>query len=144
MKAYLTLVLIAGNLIIFEARPQTIVGTWQLIRQTTCLDEEMDTDEETSELVDDMESRSRGTGSVIRFKDNNTGDESLRMIDSRKSSGKQPFLYRFDGEKLYLLDKKSQTIVGSYDVENLTPDSLIFTNATRVCETRVFVRVSEE
>ena len=127
------------------ANAQSLIGTWQLVNQTTCLSEEIDTeDAETDELINDMESRSSGTNSVIRFKDNMSGEENIRMFESRKSSKLNSFLYKFDGSSLYLLDKKSKLLLGSYTIESFTSDSLIFSNAVRACETRVFVKVSEK
>lgn len=127
------------------ANAQSLIGTWQLVNQTTCLSEEIDTeDAETDELINDMESRSSGTNSVIRFKDNMSGEENIRMFESRKSSKLNSFLYKFDGSTLYLLDKKSKLLLGSYTIESFTSDSLIFSNAARACETRVFVKVSEK
>jgi hypothetical protein len=124
---------------------QSLIGTWQLVKQTTCLSDELGgEDAETEELVLDMQSQSSGTNSVIRFKDNSSGEENVRIIDSRKSSRLNTFLYKFDGNNLYLLDKKSKLLLGSYTVENFTADSLIFSNAARPCETRVFVKISEK
>ncbi len=127
------------------AHSQSLVGTWQLVRQTTCLSDELGgEDPETDELVTDMQSRSSGTASVIRFKDNTNGEENIRMFDSRKSTKLNSFLYKFDGNTLHLLDKKSRLLLGSYTIESFTADSLIFSNAARACETRVFVKVSEK
>jgi hypothetical protein len=124
---------------------QSLIGTWQLVKQSTCLSEELgEEDAETEELVLDMQSQSSGTNSVIRFKDNSSGEENVRIINSRKSSRLNTFLYKFDGNNLYLLDKKSKLLLGSYTIENFTADSLIFSNAARPCETRVFVKISEK
>ncbi len=125
----------------FHVRSQSIVGTWQLVSQTTCLESEMEEDEETNELLNNMKSQSRGTNSVIEFKDNNMGSESLKMIDKRKANKTSNFMYKVDGDVLYMLDKKSHLLIGSYDIERLTSDSLIFSNAARACETRIFVKI---
>lgn len=121
---------------------QSILGTWQLTKQTSCLEQNIDENEEGVEgLIADMSSMSSRTPKVIEFKDDNTGKESIRIIDSRKSSGTSSFLYKYDGNNLYILDKRSRTIKGAYTVETLTADSLIFSNTTRPCETRVFVKI---
>lgn len=121
---------------------QSITGSWQQTKETTCMEETMESlDEDFSELKDDMKSMSSRTPQVIEFKDNNTGVESVRIIDTRKSSGKSSFLYKLEKNNLYILDKKSQTIKGAYTVEKLSSDSLILSNSSRPCETRVFVRI---
>lgn len=147
MRILLTFLLIPLG--IFSVKSQSIVGTWQLTSQTSCLDvslaedDDAETDEE-DDLVAEMKNMSDGgTNSVIRFKDNQTGAESIRMIDSRRSTKKNNFLYKLDDGNLYILDKKSRLLLGSYEIERLTSDSLIFTNARKACETRVFVRVKE-
>lgn len=127
------------------ATGQSLIGTWQLVNQTNCVDDELgEEDEDTEELIGDMKSRDSGTNSVIRFKDNTNGEENIRMIGSRKSTRMNSFMYKFDGNNIYLLDKKSKLLLGSYIVESITPDSLIFSNAARVCEMKVFVKVSDK
>lgn len=143
MKSILVVIILMFFVSLTKA--QSLIGTWQLVNQTTCLSDEIDAeDAETDELINDMKSRSSGTNSVIRFKDNMSGEENIRMFDSRKSSKLNSFLYKFDGSTLYLLDKKSKLLLGSYTIESFTSDSLIFSNSARACETRVFVKVSEK
>lgn len=120
---------------------QSIVGKWQLTSRSTCLDDDMETTEEEDELVSEMESRQSGTASVIEFKENKTGSENLRIMDKRKSTRTSSFLYKVDGEVLYLLDKKSRLLKGTFDIEKLSGDSLVFSNAARACETWILVRI---
>lgn len=121
---------------------QSIVGRWQLVKQSTCVEEEMGGDDaETQELIEDMKGMSGKTPQVIEFKDNNTGQENTKIINKRKSYNSKSFLYRFDGRELYFLDKKSRTIIEGFTVEKLESDSLIISNSSRVCETKIFVRV---
>lgn len=113
-----------------------------MVRHSSCLEEKVgDEDEATNDLLDDIRSRESGTQSVIRFNDDSSGDESIRLLDSRKSKKRNNFLYRYSEGKLYFLDKKSRLLMGSYDVDRLSADSLVFSNATRACETRIFVRL---
>ena len=124
---------------------QSLIGTWQLVNQTSCIDDELGEDEEdTQELLADMKSRNSGTNSVIRFKDNANGEENVRMIGSRKSTRMNSFMYKFDGSNIYLLDKKSKLLLGSYIIESITSDSLIVSNAARVCDMKVFVKISDK
>jgi len=121
---------------------QSIVGRWQLMKQSSCVEEEMGEEEgETQELIEDMKGMSGKTPQVIEFKDNNTGQENTKIINKKKSYNSKSFLYRLDGSGLYFLDKKSRTIIEGFTVEKLESDSLIITNSSRVCETKIFVRV---
>jgi hypothetical protein len=120
----------------------SIVGRWQLVKQSNCVEEEMDeTDGDTQELIEDMKGMSGTTPQVIEFKDNNTGQENTKIINKRKSYNSKSFLYRLNEDGLYFLDKKSRTIIEGFTVEKLDPDSLIISNSARVCETKIFVRV---
>lgn len=142
MRAFSIAILAAFSAIFVQTNAQSLVGTWQLVGHTTCLEEELgDEDEATNVLLEDIRSRESGTSSVIRFKADNSGDESIRLLDSRKSNKRNNFLYRYSEGKLYFLDKKSRLLVGSYDVDRLSSDSLVFSNASRACETRTFVRL---
>jgi hypothetical protein len=121
---------------------QSIVGRWQLVKESSCVEDELSPDDaETEELVNDLKSMSGATPQVLEFKDNNTGNESTKIISRKKSYNSKGFLYRFDGEGLYFLDKKSKTIIEGFTVEKFEADSLIITNSTRVCETKIFVRI---
>ena len=126
-----------------KAHSQSLVGTWQLVSETSCLENDIVGDEEEADLVADLKSRSSGTQSIIEFKDNNTGSESLHIMNKKKVSGTSHFLYRYNDGTLYLLDKKSHLLIGSYDVEKITSDSLIFSNASRSCEIRILIKVKD-
>ena len=121
---------------------QSIVGRWQLVKESSCVEDELSPDDvETEELVNDMKSMSGATPQVLEFKDNNTGHESTKIISRKKSYNSKGFLYRYDGDGLYFLDKKSRTIIEGYTVEKIESDSLIITHSSRVCETKIFVRI---
>lgn len=98
----------------------------------------------TQRLVEDMKSRGSATASTITFKDNQAGEESTRILNSRKSGYSKNFLYKFDGEMLMVLDKRSRTITDNYIVEKFSADSLILANASRPCETRIFLKISKK
>ena len=110
----------------YTAQAQSIVGKWQLVKQTSCLDENLDTNEETGieELVDDMKSMSGATPQVIQFKDKNVAEESTRIISKSKSYNSKSLLYKFSGDALHFLDKKSRTILESFTVEKFEADHL--------------------
>jgi len=119
---------------------QSIVGKWQLARQTSCIEDELSGGEE-SDLIDDMKSRSGADIQVIQFKDNNSAEENTKIINSRKSYNSKALLYKFTGDALYILDKRSKTIIEAFTVEQISADSLIISNSARACETKVFVKI---
>jgi hypothetical protein len=122
------------------ATAQSLVGKWQLSKQTSCIESEIESGDE-EDLVDDMKSRDAASPQVLHFKDNKSGEESTRILSRRKDTNSKGFLYKFDGTTLHILDKRSQTISESYIVEKLDGDSLILSNASRACDTKVFVRI---
>lgn len=121
---------------------QSIIGKWQLIKQSNCVEDEMDEEEGgVKEMVEDMKALSGSEPQILEFKDNNTASESTKIINKKKSYNSRSFLYRFDSEHLYILDKRSRTIIDGFVVEKFDGDSLIISNAKRVCDTKVFVRL---
>ena len=139
MKKLMLLLAMTGCALFSQA--QSIVGRWQLVKQSTCVEDELgEVDEDTQALVDDMKASAGATPQVLELRDNNTGQESTKII-SKKKSYSSKFLYRYNENGLYFLDKKSQTIIEGYTVEKLEGDSLIISNSSRVCETKIFVRI---
>ena len=140
MKTIACLLVLISLTMVCQA--QSLVGRWQLVKESSCVEDELSPDDvETDDLVNDMKSRSGAAPQVIEFKDNNSGHESTKIISRKKSYNSKGFLYRFDGQGLYFLDKKSRTIIEGFTVEKLEADSLIITNSARVCETKIFVRI---
>jgi hypothetical protein len=127
-----------------QANAQTIVGTWQLVKQTSCLEDDMPLENDTIEdMMMKMNAMSDATPQVIKFKEKGTGEESTRILGKRRSANDKNFLYKFDTETLYILDKKSQTIIDAYTVDKFSSDSLILSNASMACETKIFVKIKE-
>lgn len=128
--------------ITITAAGQSLIGNWQMVKQSNCLDNEMSAATESSqELVEEMKSRSSATPVVVKFKDKSSGEESVRVLTKRKAANNKNFLYKFDGETLLILDKKSRTITDSFLVEKVDADSLILSNVSRPCETRIFLKI---
>lgn len=126
----------------FVGQTQSIVGRWQLIKQSNCVEDELGEDEgSVQEMVEDMKGLSGAEPQILELKDNNTGQESTKIISKKKSYNSKSFLYRLADGNLYFLDKRSKTIIDGYTVEKMDGDSLIISNATRVCETKIFVRL---
>jgi hypothetical protein len=120
----------------------SIVGHWQLVKQSNCVEEELGEEEaETQELIEDMKGMSGKTPQVLEFRDNNTVHESTKIVSKKKSYNSKSMLYRMNEGGLYFLDKKSRTIIETFTIEKLASDSLIISNSARVCETKIFVRI---
>jgi len=141
MKPIVTAVLLCCAFVTF-GQSQSIIGSWQLVKQTSCLDDNIElNDEGVEEVLSDMKSMSGPTPQVIKLKENNTAEESTKIVSRKKSYNSKSFLYKFDGQSIYFLDKKSHTIIEGFTVEKFEGDSLIISNAARACETKVFLRV---
>jgi len=121
---------------------QSIIGNWQLVKQTSCLDDNIElNDEGVEEVLDDMKSMSGPMPQVMKLKEKNAAEESTKIVSRKKSYNSKSFLYKYDGQSIYFLDKKSRTIIEGYTVEKLKGDSLIISNSARACETKVFLRI---
>jgi hypothetical protein len=141
MKVLMIILLFTASLV---TQGQSIVGKWQLIKQSTCIEDELDEDEleeEDNELVDDMKAMSAPSTQVLQFRENNTAEENTKIINRRKSYNSRALMYKFSGTSLYILDKRSKTIIETFNVEKISPDSLIISNSARVCETKVFLKI---
>jgi hypothetical protein len=141
MKTFIFMMALSSGIMVCQA--QSIVGRWQLSKQSNCVESELDEEEDASvkEMVDDMKGLSGSEPQILEFKDNNTGSESTKIINKNKSYNSKSFLYRYNEGSLYILDKKSRTIIDGFTVEKLDNDSLIISNVERVCETKIFVRL---
>lgn len=140
MKKLILLLALTGFALSGQA--QSIVGRWQLVKQSSCVEDEVSGDDDSTQaLIDDMKSMSGAAPQILELKDNKTGEESTKIISKKKSYNSKSFLYRYNEENIYFLDKRSKTIIEGYTVEKLDGDSLIISNASRVCETKIFVRI---
>ena len=120
-----------------------ILGSWQLVKQGSCVEEVANSqDDAAAELRKEM--GANASAQIVSFKGNSTGEESTRILNSTKTANTKKFYYKFNGEMLLILDKKSQTISDSYLVDKFTSDSLIISNASRPCEIRIFVKINQE
>ena len=142
MKTILTIFCLCLSATLYS---QSLVGEWQLIKQSTCMEQKLPAvSDSTQDLINDMKSRSTATASTVTFKDNQSGEESTRILNSRKNGYSKNFLYKFDGESLMVLDKRSRTITDNFIVEKFSADSLILANASRPCETKIFLKISRK
>ena len=140
MKTIIFVMVLGFSTVIAQA--QSIVGRWQLVKQSNCVESELGEEEAgVKEMTEDMKGLSGAEPQILEFKENNTGEESTKIISKKKSYNSKSFMYRYNEGTLYFLDKKSKTIIDGYTVEKMDGDSLIISNATRVCETKIFVRI---
>lgn len=143
IKALFILGFIVTAPVVVLAQSASLVGTWQLVRQSSCLEETASAQNDTlSDLRNEMHSRTSPTPRVVYFRDNSIAEESTRIFNSRRPANTKKFLYKFNGEMLLVLDKKSHTLSDSYIVDKFTADSLIISNASRPCETKIFVKIN--
>lgn len=123
---------------------QSITGTWQVIKESTCLGNELDTPTEAEEeLAARMETLSGQTPKVLQFNPNNSGEQNWKMVGKKKATAKEKFLYKVADDVLYLLDKKSRLITDTYLVQVITEESLVLVNKSRPCERMELVRVKQ-
>ena len=141
MKTIIFIVMIMVGASICQA--QSIVGRWQLVKQSNCVETELDEEEDAGmkEMVSDMKGLSGAEPQILEFKENNNAQESTKIINKKKSYNSKSFMYRYSEGSLYILDKKSRTIIEGFTVERLEADSLIISNAARACDTKIFVRI---
>lgn len=95
-------------------------------------------------LREEMHSQTSPSPQIVSFKANSSGEESTRILNSGKTANAKKFYYKFNGEMLLILDKKSQTISDNYIVDKFTRDSLIISNSSRPCEIRIFVKINQQ
>ena len=139
MKQYTTIIALLLCFMTCFCKAQSLVGSWQLIKQTTCLEEPAPND--TSNQKGIVQNLTGQDPIIVRFIDQQNGEESAKILNTRKSSGTKNFMYKFDGSTLYILDKRTRTIAETYDIDSFQGDSLIISNTARACETRVFVKL---
>ena len=127
-----------------SAQNANIIGTWQLVKQTSCVEEVASDGVQNKAQLDNALPEEVAPGLLVSFKGNATGEESAPILNSARAGNSKKFYYKFNGDMLLILDKKSQTISDSYMVDKFTADSLVISNASRPCEIRIFVKINEE
>jgi hypothetical protein len=137
----LLIIFLSGISIICPA--QDLLGKWQLVRQSTCVEDDLDpVSKEEEEIISEMKSMSGALPQVIQFRENNKAEESTKIFNRRRSYNSNALLYKHTPSALHILDKKSRMIIESFTIEKLTADSLIISDAARACETKVFVKIN--
>lgn len=112
-----------------------IIGSWQLVKQSSCL-------EQAANAPLHEGADASATQGIVTFKDNASAEESQPVLNASRTTNSKKFFYKFRGDMLLILDKRSQTISDSYIVDKISQDSLIVSNAARPCETHIFVKIN--
>jgi len=75
MKTFIFLMVFGSASLICQA--QSVVGRWQLVKQSNCVESELGEGEaSTQEMVEDMKGLSGASPQVLELKENNTGEEN--------------------------------------------------------------------
>lgn len=122
---------------------QSLIGKWQLQKKSTCLDGQLKADSATQALLNEMKSQAKpAMAEVLEFKENGSGSETTSILSSRKTYNPKAFLYRYAGGTVYILDKKSHTLVEELIIDRLEGNELILSNSQRPCETSIWIRIN--
>jgi hypothetical protein len=122
-------------------KAQSIVGTWQQVGETSCIQTELKESETEKELLPAMGGTQNSVAKLIRFFEKGGGEEGIFSKGSKKGSGMNAFQYKVIGQELQFLDKRSGIITQRFIVDELTEGSLKIHNAMKDCEARTFTRV---
>jgi hypothetical protein len=123
-----------------QLQAQSVVGTWQLVEEQTCLQVLFEKSETEKELEQSMGSSKNAVAKLIRFDKKETGEEGIFSQGNKKGTGMNSFRYNVKGNELRFLDKKSGIITQRFVIDELTESSLKIHNAMKDCEVKIFSR----
>jgi translation initiation factor 6 (eIF-6) len=123
-----------------QLQAQSVVGTWQLVEEQTCLQVQFEKSETEKELEQSMGSSKNAVAKLIRFEKKGTGEEGIFSQGNKKGTGMNSFRYNVKGNELRFLDKKSGIITQRFVIDELTESSLKIHNAMKDCEVKIFSR----
>jgi hypothetical protein len=124
-----------------KLQAQSVVGTWQLVEEQTCLQVQFEKSETEKELEQSMGSSKNAVAKLIRFDKKETGEEGIFSQGNKKGTGMNSFRYNVIGNELRFLDKKSGIITQRFVIDELTESTLKVHNAMKDCEVKVFSRI---
>jgi hypothetical protein len=137
-----TIISLALALISFTAFSQSIQGTWQMTDNKTCFQTNMKETETEKELEGMMGGNSASSvAKLIIFKKDGSGQEGIFSVGKKKGSDMNSFQYKFSGQELNFVDKKSGMITKRFIIDELTETSLKIHDAVKECETKSFTKV---
>jgi hypothetical protein len=124
-----------------QLQAQSVVGTWQLVEEQTCLQVQFEKSETEKELEQSMGSSKNAVAKLIRFEKKGTGEEGIFSQGTKKGTGMNSFRYNVRENELRFLDKKSGIITQRFVIDELTESTLKIHNAMKDCEVRILSRV---
>lgn len=136
-----TLLVSAFMLACHFGHSQTLVGTWQLTEEKTCLEIEMKESDTETELLKDMKSSANAVARTLKFDRKGKGEEGVFEQGRKKGSDVHAFTFRYEENKIAFLDPKSGIMTRQWIVDELTASTLRMHNAARDCESKVFTRI---
>jgi len=137
-----TLFVLIFALIAMTSYSQSIQGTWQMTESKTCFQTNMKESETEKELAPMMGGNSTSTvAKLITFNKDGSGKEGIFSVGRKKGEEMESFRYKFSGQELNFVDKKSGMILHRFVVDELTETSLKIHDAVKECETKAFTRV---
>ena len=143
MKTYIFLLVL---MVSQTAWAQSLVGKWQLMKQTSCIESELDNpnqSEDMDDLMAEMNSRKNRTADVIQFKTNYKGEQSTSILGKRKDVNDKNFIYNLTDKQLDILDPKSKTIIQTYIIEEITVSEMILADVNRTCDKKYFKKLPQ-
>ncbi len=132
-------------LLAWQAKAQSIVGSWQLTEEKTCFQSEMENMKKT-DTEKELEQSMGGSGQqsvarVIKFDRKGGGEDGIFSTGKKKAADMSAFKYKVNGNELDMLDAKSGIITQRLIIDELTDSSLRLHNAVKDCETKTFTRI---
>jgi hypothetical protein len=125
----------------YQLHAQSVIGTWQLVEEQTCLQVQFEKSDTEKELEQSMGSSKNAVAKLMRFDKKGTGEEGIFSQGNKKGTGMNSFRYNVKGNELRLLDKKSGIITLRFFIDELTESTLKIHNAMKDCEVKIFSRV---
>lgn len=124
-----------------QLNAQSVIGTWQLVEEQTCLQVQFEKSDTEKELEQSMGSSKNAVAKLIRFEKKGTGEEGIFSQGNKKGTGMNSFRYSIQGNELRFLDKKSGIITQRFVIDEMTESNLKIHNAMKDCEVKSFSRV---
>ncbi len=134
--------IVAGLVLVgWQAKGQSIVGSWQLSDEKTCFQSEMEESDTEKELRKDMGASRTGAARVINFDKKGKGEEGVFSTGQKKGKDMTSFKYKITGKELILMDLKSGIMTQQLVVDELSTSTLRVHNARKDCEIKTFTRI---
>ena len=134
-------IVVSLAMIMVQSYAQTIVGTWQLSDEKTCLQSEFTESDTEKELVKDMQVSSTSAARTLKFDKKGNGEEAILMAGKKKGTDVKSFKYKIAGQDLMLLDSKSGLMTQQWTIDELSQSTLKIHNSIKGCETKAFLRI---